>query len=145
LTCRAGLPLLALLAIAPVIEPASATAMLSHSGDPNLSPRLAKLARPAVRSASDAAQAGKLDLADDGPGSLLRRGNRVLVYVRFERGAAAGLGALRAAGAKTVGLSSRYQTVTVAAKPAQLARLGSLANVGGVTAALKSSRRETSS
>jgi Subtilase family len=89
-----------------------------------------------VRSASDAAQAEKLGLAGEGPGSLLRKGNRVLVYVRFERAAAAGLKALRAAGAKVVSLNGSYQTVTVAAKPAQLRSLGGLPRVAGVTEAL---------
>jgi hypothetical protein len=136
LTCRAGLPLLALLAVAPALKPASAAAMLSPSGDRNLSPRLAKLARPAVRSAPDAAQADKLGLAAEGPGSLLRKGNGVLVYVRFERGAAAGLEALRAAGAKVVDVSRRQQTVTVAAEPAELASLAEAPNVAGVTEVL---------
>ena len=89
-----------------------------------------------MRSASDTAQADKLGLADEGPGSLLRQGNRVLVYVRFERGAAAGLKSLRAAGAKTVSLNRDYQTVTVAAKPAQLPRIGDVPDVAGVTEAL---------
>jgi hypothetical protein len=136
LTCRAGLLLLAVLALAPALKLGSATAMVSPSGDGNLSPRLAKLAKPAVRSASEAKQADKLGLASEGPGSLLRKGNRVLVYVRFERAAAAGLKALRAAGAKAVSVNSSYQTVTVAAKPAQLRNLSSLPNVAGVTEAL---------
>jgi hypothetical protein len=136
LTCRAGLLLLALLAFVPALTPSSARARLNPAVGRNLSPRLAKLARPAVGSASDAAQATKLGLSAEGPGSLLRKGNRVLVYVRFERGAVAGLEALRAAGSKVIDLSKRYQTATVAAKPSQLRSLGSLPNVGGVTEAL---------
>jgi hypothetical protein len=122
--------------MAPALRPGSAVATVGTSADRNLSPRLAKLAKPGVSSASDAVQADRLGLAPEGPGSLLRKGNRVLVYVRFERGAVAGLKALRAAGAKTVSLSSRYQTATVAAKPAQLPSLGSLPNVAGITEAL---------
>ena len=57
----------------------------------------------------------------------------MLVYVRFERGAATGLKVLRAVGAKTISLNSRYQTVTVAAKPAQLPSLGRVSNVAGIT------------
>jgi len=136
LTCRAGLLLLAVWAMAPALRPASAPAMIGPSADQNLSPRLTRLARPAVRLAPEAEQADKLGLADEGAGSLLRRGNRVLVYVRFERGAAAGLKALRGAGAEIVSLNSSYQTVTVAAKPAQLRSLGSVARVAGVTEAL---------
>jgi hypothetical protein len=128
--------LLVLLTMIAAPRPDSVPAMLSSVADPDLSSRLAKLARPAVGSASDAVQAAKLGLAPEGPGSLLRTGNRVLVYVRFERGAAAGLKALRTAGAKTVSLSSRYQTATVAAKPAQLPDLADVPNVAGVTEAL---------
>lgn len=124
------------MALAPALKPGSAVATVGPGAGQSLSPRLAKLAKPAVRSAADAVQADKLGLADKGPGSLLRKGNRVLVYVRFERGAVAGLKALRAAGAKTVSLSSRYQTATVAAKPAQLPSLGKVPNVAGITEAL---------
>lgn len=136
MTCQAGLLLFAVLAIVPVLRSGSAAAMVGPGAGQSLSPRLAKLAKPAVRSASDAAQADKLGLAGKGPGSLLRKGNRVLVYVRFERGAVAGLKALRAAGAKAISLSSRYQTATVAAKPAQLPSLGKVSNVAGITEAL---------
>ena len=67
-----------------------------------------------------------------GPGSPLRDGNRVLVDVRFEQGAAAGLEDLRGAGAEIVDVSRRYQTVTVAVKPGTLADLAGLERVGGV-------------
>ena len=53
------------------------------------------------------------------------------VYVRFERSAAAGLKALRAAGAKVISLNGSYRTVTVAAKPSQLRSLGSLLALPG--------------
>jgi hypothetical protein len=70
---------------------------------------------------------------EHGPGSPLRDGNRVLVDVRFDRGAVASLDQLRAAGAEVVHASRRYQTVTVAAKPADLPELEALARVGGVS------------
>ncbi|HEX3239963.1 MAG TPA: S8 family serine peptidase [Solirubrobacterales bacterium] len=69
----------------------------------------------------------------DGPGSPLRDGNRVLVDVSFERGAAAGLDDLRGAGAQIVHVSRRYQSVTVAVKPADLPALDGLARVAGAT------------
>jgi subtilisin family serine protease len=94
-----------------------------------LSPRLAELAKPSVRAAPPAEQAHELGVAAEGPGSLLRDGNRVLVDVRFDHGAAAGTAALRATGAKVVSVSGRYQTVTVAAKPDQLRRLSGVAGV----------------
>jgi hypothetical protein len=124
---------LAALLVACVLAPASAPAMEVPAAESGLSPRLAELARPAVRSAPRAEQAARLSLAPDGPGSLLRDGNRVLVAVRFERGAAAAVGALRAEGAEIVQVSRRYQTVTVAAVPARLREIGGLARVGGVT------------
>ncbi len=109
---------------------------MQASGAGDLTPRLAELATPAVRSAPDAEQATKLGLPNEGPGSLLRHGNRVLAYVRFDQGAVAGLDALRAAGAQIVDTSRRYQTVTVAAKPNQLRRVGATANVASVSEAL---------
>jgi hypothetical protein len=76
-------PLLAVLA-ACLAAPSLALAASASPGDANLSPRLAELARPAVRSASPEEQAAQLSLAADGPGSLLRDGNRILVDVRFD-------------------------------------------------------------
>jgi hypothetical protein len=106
------------------------------TGSGALSPRLAELARPSVRSAPRAAQAKELSLAVAGPGSLLRRGNRVLAYVHFDRGAIAALDALRGAGARVVDASRRYQMITVAARPSELHRLASVPGVAGVTQAL---------
>lgn len=57
----------------------------------------------------------------------------MLVYVRFDRGARAGVDDLRDAGAKIVDLSSRYQTVTVAVKPDELESLADVPGVAGVT------------
>ncbi|HZO05280.1 MAG TPA: S8 family serine peptidase [Solirubrobacterales bacterium] len=67
-----------------------------------------------------------------GPGTPLRDGKRLIFDVRFERGAVAGLDELRAAGAEIVHTSRRYQTVTVAVKPADLPALDGVARVGGV-------------
>jgi subtilase family protein len=110
-----------------------AAAMSSESGDSALSPRLTELAQPAVSSASPARQAKELSLAPSGPGSLLRRGNRVIVEVRFDSGAAAKLEALREAGAQIVDVSRTFQTVTVAATPASLPELGRVAGAQGIT------------
>ena len=118
------------------LTPATALAMSAPPADPSLSPRLAELSAPAVRAAPPAEQAARLGLAASGPGSLLRDGNRVLAEVRFESGAAAALGALRAAGAEIVHVSGAYQTVTVAAPPADLPAIGDVAGVGAVTEVL---------
>ncbi len=118
-----------------LLIPASATAM-SRSAGGDLSQRLALLAQPSVRSASYATQAARLGVARQGPGSLLREGNRILAYVRFDRGALVGLRSLRTRGARVVHASRRYQSVTVAAKPNQLRRLGRAPRVVAVTEAL---------
>lgn len=91
----------------------------------------------AVSSLLFAAPAGaELLPLTQGPGTPLRDGGRVLVDVRFERGAVAGLGALRGAGAEVVHASRRYQTVTVAVRPDRVASLRGLDRVGGVTRVL---------
>jgi subtilisin family serine protease len=107
------------------------TAAAGESAGGVLSPRLAELAKPSLRSAPPAEQARELGLTPRGPGSLLREGNRVLVDVRFERRAAAGAAALRATGAKVLNVSGRYQTITVAAKPAELRALAAVPGAVG--------------
>jgi hypothetical protein len=77
-----------------------------------------------------------LSLAADGPGSLLRVGNRVLAEARFEAGAVAGADPLRAAGAEVIHVSSRYQVVTVAVKPSDLHSVAGVAGVAGVSEVL---------
>jgi hypothetical protein len=87
---------IAALAAACALAPAPASAISQRPADGTLSPRLAQLSKSTVRSAPRALQAEKLGTAPDGPGSLLRRGNRVLVEVRFDHGAAAGVAMGRA-------------------------------------------------
>jgi subtilase family protein len=127
--------LIVALALACLAAPAAATAAVSP-GDGDLSARLAELARPSLRMAPQGEQAEALSLAADGPGSLLREGNRVLVEVRFDRGAAAGADDLRAAGAQVLHASRRYQTVTAAVKPAELHEVAQVARVGFVSEVL---------
>ena len=129
---RAARSLIAALALACAIWAPSAGAM-SSPGDGALSSRLAQLARPAVRSLPPAKQARALSVAPEGPGSLLREGNRILVDVRFDHGAVAAVQALRAAGAKVVNVSRHYQTVTVAAKPSELRKVAGVVRIAAVT------------
>lgn len=89
-----------------------------------------------LRTVPPSRQAKALGLFAAGPGSLLRRGRRVLAYVRFDSGARPGVDALRNAGAQIVDVSHRYQTVTVAAKPDELGRVGKVAGVAAVTEVL---------
>ena len=133
---RRGPYAIVLLSLICAPAPATAWAAASRPSEGDLSPRLAELAKPSVRSASPARQAKELSLAAEGPGSLLRTGNRVLVEVRFDRGAAAAVEDLRATGAKIVNVSPRYQTITVAARPAALPALSGVPRVAGATEVL---------
>ena len=123
------------------LAPASALAALAPPSDGALSPRLAELAKPAVRTAPPAEQAQALSLAAEGPGSLVRDGNRVLVEVRFDQGAAAGVEDLRQAGAQVVNVSRQYQTVTVAAKPDELRALNGVPRRRGATRGAEAGHR----
>jgi subtilisin family serine protease len=132
---RAGWLSIVLPLLAWALCPAGAGAA-GRPGDGALSSRLAQLVRPAVRSDPRVEQAAKLSVAPYGPGSLQRQGKRVLVDVRFERGALTRLGELRGAGARVVHTSRRYQTVTVAAEPAGLRALAAVPGVESVTEVL---------
>jgi len=124
-----GLVCAASLAIVPA-------AAVAKTGSPSgLSPRLAELASPALRNAPAATQAKELGLAPSGPGSLLRRGGRVLVYVRFDHGAIAALPALSAAGGEVVDSNRQRQTATVAVGPEDLKAVADVAGVAAVTEA----------
>lgn len=113
-----------------VLAPPSAVAMYRPGPDADLSPRLAELAKPTVRAMAPAQQAKHLGVAAEGPGSLVREGDRVLVEVRFDQGAISRLDALRAAGGNVVSASRRYQTVTVAVSPEALHGLADVDGVG---------------
>jgi len=122
--------------VAVLLLPVVPATAAERPGAGNLSPRLAKLTRPSVRLAPPSVQADELGLVAAGPGSLLRRGNRVLVYVQFDSGAVAGLPAIRHAGAAAVVASRRYQTVTAAVRPDELKALADVPRVASVTEAL---------
>ncbi|MGN6816870.1 MAG: S8 family serine peptidase [Solirubrobacterales bacterium] len=124
---------LAALAIACSLAPAAAAvAAVPVKGHGPLSPTLAKLARPAVRTLPPARQARALGVAPSGPGSLLRQGGRVLVSVRFDHGALAYRDDLRAAGGRVLSASRRYQSATVAVPPADLRSLTAIPAVASV-------------
>jgi Subtilase family len=111
------------------IAPPGITAAAGRSGPGPLTWRLATLASGRLRGKSASEQAAALSLPSSGGGSLLRSGDRILVDVAFSSGAASHVRDLRAAGARVVFASSRYQTVTVAVTPG---RLRSVAAVPGV-------------
>jgi hypothetical protein len=126
------------LALVAMLAPAAAPGADVRAGrvDEELSPRLAALAEPALRSAPPIVQARRLSVAAEGPGSLLREGGRVLAEVRFDQGAVAGADELRAARAEIIDVSRRYQTVTIAVRPSDLSSVAAVAGVAGVTEVL---------
>jgi len=116
-TCHAAWAAVATLSL--VFLPGAAGAAVPVKQRGPLSPALAALAKPAVRSLPPAKQARVLGVAPSGPGSLIRRGNRVLVYVRHQTGVGT-LPGLRRGGARVIADSRRYRTATVAVSPADL-------------------------
>jgi subtilisin family serine protease len=105
---------------------------VAATGQGTLSPLLSALASPAIRSRPAPAQAAALGLPARGPGSLLRDGSRVLVDVRFDHGALARLPQLKQAGGRVVAASRRYQRVTLAVSPADLAPVARVPAVAAV-------------
>lgn len=131
---RSTLFALAALALVWGLAPGSAGA--ATGDDSALSLRLQRLAEAGLPTAPPAEQAEALSLATEGPGSLLRRGQRIVADVRFESGALDALGALRRAGASVVHASDRYQTVTVSVPPSDLSAVGAVPGVESVTEVL---------
>jgi hypothetical protein len=110
--------------------PRQAAADRSASGP--LTPELVKLARSAPVPGPGAAPEGATGIPAGGPGSLVREGDRVVVEAHFEAGALARLEALRAAGAKILAASRRYQTVALAVDPEDLDALAQVPGLGAV-------------
>ena len=102
-----------------------------------LVPGLQRLATPAVRSASPAAQANRLSLPATGAGSLVRLDSRIVVTARMSSTAPTAIQALRGAGAQILTISARYGMVTVAVAPADLERIAALSAVRSVLPALR--------
>jgi hypothetical protein len=127
--CAASL--IACLAISAAL-PAPAPGAARSGPTAELSPRLATLSEPSVRRSPRAKQAEKLSVAEEGPGSLVRDGSRVLVEVRFASGASDRVGAVRRTGARVEHVSDRYDTITVAALPGELKPLAQAAGVESV-------------
>jgi len=119
---------LALAALAPAV---ASGAFPGAKGRGPLSPSLEELARPAVAAEPLAAQARRLGVPLEGPGSLVRDGGRVLVTARVPGGSSAAFADLRQAGARIVSAGATIPSVTLAVPPA---RLPDIAAVPGVRA-----------
>ncbi len=102
-----------------------------------LTPTLATLATSTVAEASPAEQAAAVGLPAEGPGSLSRDGERVVVEAHFESGAIARLGALEEAGAEVMVASREYQTVALAVEPEDLAEVAEVPGVEIVVPSLR--------
>ncbi len=94
-----------------------------------LTPLVARLSAPAVRSKSAELQARRLGLPFRGAASLLREHRRYVVDVSFYRGVAGHGDALRRAGARIVAVSRRYRTATIAAPATKLRAIGRIPGV----------------
>lgn len=102
------------------------------SSDSPLSPQLAQLGTAAVIAEAPAAQAEAIGVPAEGPGSLIREGERVVVEAHFEAGALARTETLKAAGAKVLLASARYQRVALSVLPEDLAAVAAVPGVAAV-------------
>jgi hypothetical protein len=128
---RAAALALALAAILLSASPAVGKTLRKDTGA--LSPVLATLAKPSVRALPRQRQARVIGVAPSGPGSLMRRGGRVLTRVNFDHGALGSRAAVRATGSKVLRASRRGQTATVAVAPADLRTLAAIPTVASIT------------
>ena len=113
--------LIAALFALTLIAPTEAAAELPEPTA--LTPELVTLATPEVAAEPPAAQAEAIGLPAEGPGSLIREGERVVVEAHFEGGALSQVEALEAAGAEVLTTSAEYQTVVVSVEPEDLQTL----------------------
>jgi subtilisin family serine protease len=97
-----------------------------------LSPVLHRLANPVVRAKPPAQRAAFLDVAVNGPGSLVQGPGGLLVTARFAHGLGTELDELRMAGARIVSSSRQRQTVTLAVAPEHLAAIAAVPGVRAV-------------
>ena len=128
------LPLLltpALFALA-LLAPGGAAAASTAEG--SLTPELEQLSTPALAEASPEAQAEAIGVPVEGPGSLSREGERVVVEAHFEEGALDRLEALEEAGAKILVASREYQTVALSVEPEDLERVAEVPGIDVVQA-----------
>ncbi len=101
----------------------------SKFGTP-LSPRLQELSRPSVFSLPDASQADALDLAAQGPGSLVRADDeRLLVTARLASVGSSSLQAVEATGAVITFVDNNLRSVTMTIAPADLPALAAVPGV----------------
>jgi hypothetical protein len=97
-----------------------------------LSSPLEELAELAVAAKPVAAQADRLGLPLDGPGSLVRDGGRVLVTARVAGGVGPAIAGLRQAGARIISAGAGTETATLSVVPSRLPELAAVPGVSAV-------------
>ena len=130
-----GILSLALSIAVPTAAPAALPQKPGVEGP--LSPRLTQLAAKDLRSASNGEQAEALSLPARGAGSLLRRQGSVVVEVRTMGSTRSRVSGLEDAGAETLHVSPRYETITVAVAERELRALAEAPGVEAVTEVLE--------
>lgn len=115
-----------------MLAPGGAAAASGAEG--SLTPELEQLTTPALAEASPEAQAEAIGLPVEGPGSLSREGERVVVEAHFEGGALQRLEALEAAGAKILLANRQYQTVALSVEPTELEAVAEVPGIAVVAA-----------
>jgi hypothetical protein len=129
--------LLLLAAVFAAALPATALAgPVADPAHPELSDRLDTLDSPRLNGATRAEQAAAVHLPATGAASLQRIGDRVIVEIRFTKGAAGARDELEAAGARILHVSSEYQTISAAVAPDDFKAVSDVPGVASVTEAL---------
>src|SRR6201994_3045665 len=121
----------ALFALA-MLAPGAAVAASGAEG--SLTPELEQLSTPALAEASPEVQAEAIGVPAEGPGSLSREGERVVVEAHFEDGALQRLPALGEDGAEILPASRQYQTVALSVEPADLEAVAEVPGIAVVAA-----------
>ena len=121
----------ALFAVA-MLAPGGAAAAASAEG--SLTPELERLSTPELAEASPEEQAEAIGVPVEGPGSLSREGERVVVEAHFDEGALARREALEEAGAKILLASRDYQTVALSVEPKDLEAIAQVPGIEVVEA-----------
>lgn len=101
----------------------------SPATEAGLSTRLAELARGRVAAQPEGAQADRVSLPGQGPGSLLRDGERLIVNIRVSSTGDRVLDAITAVGAEIVSVNAQFGTVDASVLPGDLRALAAAEGV----------------
>jgi hypothetical protein len=116
-------PFVCALVLLGLAVPTGAAGAATTASGP-LAPELVQLQAAAAEGAAADSQSEAAGLPTEGPGSIVREGDRVIVEARFRGGAPARVGALEAAGAEVLSASRRYQSAALSVAPEDLAAVG---------------------